>query len=123
MDDIPPTPDNAQIHELQSAVLFEMNKLNLPRVGAIEMEVDVRIPSMPLPFRFVKQDICRLLDQNKYTNVHIYFQPKYALDKEGRDELYADLLRASLLGGDRIALWGRGNTKSKGQSKGQCMYI
>jgi hypothetical protein len=120
MDDILPTPDHAQIHQLQRAVLYEINQLNGPRLGVIEMEVDVRVPSMSLPSSFVKQDICRLIQQNKFTNAHIYFLPKYTLDQEGRDALYTDLLRASLLGGDRVTLWGKGNKKSKGQ---QCMYI
>ncbi len=120
MGDIPLTQDNlhAQIHHRQRAVLYEINQLNLIRVGIIEMEVDVRIPSLKLPHSFVKQDVCSLVESNKLTTqAHIYFHPNYTLNKKGRDKLYSDLQRSSLKGGDRIVMSGTGN------SKGQCMYI
>ena len=109
MGDIPLTQDilHAQIHHRQRAVLYEINQLNLSRPGNLQMEVDVRIPKFPLPPSFALQDICSLIESNKLTtHAHIYFHPKYTLDKKGRDELFSDLLRASLIGGDRIVLRG-----------------
>jgi hypothetical protein len=47
----------------------------------------------------------------------IYFLPKYTLDKNVRDALYADLHRAALVDGDRLTLWGRGKASN------QVMYI
>jgi hypothetical protein len=109
---------HAQIHHRQRAVLHEINQLNLSRPGILQMEVDVRIPKFPLPPSFALHNICSLIESNKLTTqAHIYFHPKYTLDKKGRDELFSDLLRASLKGGDRIVLRGTGN------AKGQCMYI
>jgi hypothetical protein len=109
---------HGQVHDRQLAVLHEIGLLNAPRPGFLEMEVDVRLPFLSLPPRYVKQDICSLIDTHKHTQALIYFDPKYTLDKTGRQSLYADLLRAALLGGDRIMLWG---TVSKATN--QSMYI
>ena len=108
---------SVKIHQLQLAVLHEINELFQPRQGILEMEVDVRLPSMPTPACFTKQDICSLIHHNRLSKALIYFHPKYSLDKTGRDELYADLGRAALIGGDRLTLWG------KGKAKLQSMYI
>ena len=99
-----------KVHRLQLAVLHKINQLLQPRQGILEMEVDVRLPSMPLPACFSKQDICSLVLHNKLSKALIYFLPKYTFDKKGRAELYADLGRAALVGGDRITLWGRGES-------------
>jgi hypothetical protein len=37
---------HAKIHQLQQAVLHEINELNQPRQGIMEMEVNVSLPSM-----------------------------------------------------------------------------
>jgi hypothetical protein len=109
--------DHVSVHDLQQRVLHELNLLNAPRQGILEMEVDVRLPSMPIFPCFSKQDICSVIHHNRLSKALIYFSPKYTHDKKGRDELYADLGKAALLGGDRITLWGRGN------SSNQVMYI
>jgi hypothetical protein len=108
-------PDSVQ--DLQTRVLHELNLLQAPRLGILEMEVDLQHPSMPLPPEYSKQDICSLIHQNRVSKTLIYFPPKYTHDKKGRSELYADLGKAALLGGDRISLWGKGN------SKNQVMYL
>jgi hypothetical protein len=96
---------------------YKLNLLNAPRQGILEMEVDVRLPSMPLFPCFSKQDICSVIHHNRLSKALIYFPPKYTYDKKGRDKLYADLGKAALLGGDRITLSGREN------SSNQVMYI
>ena len=98
-------------------MLHEINELNQVRQGIIEMVADVRIPSLFLPPCFVKQDICSAIHNNSLSKALIYFPPKYSIDNKGRDEIYADLRRAALVGGDCIMLWGRGTGKN------QVMYI
>jgi hypothetical protein len=51
---------SAPVHELQCGVLHEINQLNEPRQGIIEMEVDICLPSISLPCCFAKQDIFAL---------------------------------------------------------------
>ena len=81
------------------------------------MEVDVRLPSMCLPFSYSEQDICSVIENKALPNSLIFFPPKYTLDDEGRDKLYTDLQLAALAGGDSLTLWGRGCGKH------QVMYI
>jgi hypothetical protein len=109
---------HAKVHDRQLSVLHEINQLSSPRKGIMEMEVDVRLPSMrSVPSMFMKQDICSVITSHKDLKVLIYFGPKYTLDKKGRGELLADLTRSALLGGDSLISFG------KGSSKGQCLYI
>jgi hypothetical protein len=54
---------------------------------------------------------------NRNTKSLISFHPKYTPDVTGKDELYADLIRAALVGGDHILSVGKGN------SKDQCLYL
>ncbi len=108
---------SVQVYQLQLAVLHEINELFQPRHGILEMEVDVRLPSMPHPACFTKQDICSLIHHNRLSKAPIYFCPKYLLDKTRQDELYADLGRAALVGGNCLTLWGRGKAST------QVMYI
>ena len=77
----------------------------------------MRLPSLSLTPSFTKQDICTVIHDNRISKALIYFRPKYTLDNNGRDALYADLHRAALAGGDRLTLWGRGKAKT------QVMYI
>jgi hypothetical protein len=107
----------ASVQDLQTRVLHELNLLQTPRVGILEMEVDLQLPSMPLPPKYSKQDICSLIHHNRLSKALIYFPPKYTDDKKGRAELYADLGKTALLGGDCITLWETGN------SKDQVMYL
>ena len=76
----------------------EINELNKPREGFLEMEVDVRLPFMPLTPSFAKQDICSVIYNNRLSKALLYFRPKYTLDNNGRDALYADLHPAALAG-------------------------
>jgi hypothetical protein len=99
---------HAQIHQLQLAVLHEINQLNKRQQGIIEMEVDVHLPSMSLPQSFCLQDICTVIHNHRASKVLICFQPKYTLDEEGRLELYNDLHKAAHLGSDCITSWGKG---------------
>ena len=110
-------PLHAQVHALQLAVLHEINELNRPRLGNIEMEVDLRLPSFSMPPCYVKQDICSLIHTHKSSKATIYFDPKYTLDDVGKKSLYVDLRKAAINGGDSILLWGRGTGKH------QIMYI
>ena len=108
---------HAQVHALQLAVLHEINELNKPRFGIIEIEVDVRLPSFPMPPCYAKQDICSLIHTHKSSKALIYFHPKYTLDDAGKKALYVDLRKAAIHGGDMVTLWGRGTGKH------QVMYI
>jgi hypothetical protein len=81
------------------------------------MEVDLRLPLISFPCCFAKQDICSAIYNNRLSAALIYFLPTYTLDKKGRVELYANLRRAALVGGDCITLWGRG------WGKNQVMHI
>jgi hypothetical protein len=112
-----PPPPHAQVHALQLAVLHEINELNNPRLGIMEMEVDVRSASFALAPSFFKQDICSLIHTHKSSKALIYFHPKYTLDDDGRKSLYVDLRKAAIHGGDMISQWG------KGTGKHQIMYI
>jgi hypothetical protein len=99
------TPNNAPVHELQCCVLHESNQLfNKPRKGIVKMEVDVCLPLISLPCRFAKQDSCSAIYNNWLLEALIYFLPTYILDKKSRNELYADLRRAALVGGDCITM-------------------
>jgi hypothetical protein len=111
------TTSAVTVHELQLAVLHEINLLSQPRQGVIEMEVDLRLALMPLPPCFVKPDICSVIDTNSLSKALIYFRPQYTFDKKGREALYCDIQRAALIGGDRLTLWGRGKVPK------QEMYI
>jgi hypothetical protein len=51
-------PLTVTVHQLQLDVLHEINQLNKHRQGILEMEVDVRLASMPLTPSFAKEDIC-----------------------------------------------------------------
>ena len=75
------------------------------------MEVDVRLPNLAFPSSFVQQDICSVLFNLKISKALVYFLPKYSLDQQGRDELYADIRRSALVGGDNLTLWGLGRGK------------
>ena len=77
------------------------------------MEAGVRLASIPLPPSYAKQDICSIIHNNRTSKPLIYFSPKYTLDKNGRDALYADLHWAALAGGDRLTLWGRGKASTQ----------
>jgi hypothetical protein len=70
-------------HQLQLAVIHEIDELFQPPQGIIEMEVDVCVPSSPHPVSFVKQDIYFLIHHNRISKALIYFLPKYSLDKTG----------------------------------------
>jgi hypothetical protein len=105
---------SAPVHDLQRGVLHEINQLNKPRQGIIEMEVDIRLPSISVSCCFAKQDICSAIYNNQLSAALTYFLPtSYTLDKKGRAELYADLRSAALVGGDFITLWGKGCGKIK----------
>ena len=79
------------------------------------MEVDVRLPHTAFPYScsFVKQDIVPILHTNRYSKAFICFPPKYSFDKAGRHQLYVDISRAALSGGDRLTLWGTGCAKKQ----------
>jgi hypothetical protein len=104
-----------KVQALQEVVLHEIKQLNKPRLGIMEMEVDIRLPYTALPYAtgFVTQDIGPILKSHRACKAMIYFPPKYSLDKAGRDLLYADISRAALAGGDRISLWGRGRAQKQ----------
>jgi hypothetical protein len=104
-----------KVHALQDVVLHEINLLNQPRLGVMEMEVDVRLPHTAFPYScsFVKQDIVPILHTNRYSKAFICFPPKYSFDKAGRHQLYVDISRAALSGGDRLTLWGTGCAKKQ----------
>ncbi len=78
------------------------------------MEVDVHLASMPLVPSYAKQDICSVIHENRSSKALIYFSPKYTLDKNGRDALYADLSWAAHAGGDCLTLWERGRQVPRG---------
>jgi hypothetical protein len=100
---------HVQVHQLQLAILHEINQLNNQcRQGIIEMEVNVHLPSISLPHCFSVQHICTVIHNNRASTVLIYFLPKYMLDAKGRSQLYGNLHKAALLGGDHITLWGKG---------------
>jgi hypothetical protein len=92
-------PSTVMVHQLQLDVLHEINEVNKPQQGFLEMEVDLRLPSLPLTPSFAKQDICSVIHNNRLSKALIYFHPKYTLDNNGRDTLYADLHWAALAGG------------------------
>jgi hypothetical protein len=100
---------SAPVHDLQRGVLYEINQLNKPRQGIIEMEVDIHLPLISFPCCFAKHDICSTIHNNRRSAAAlIYFLPTYTLDEQkGRDALYADLRRVALVGVDCIMLWGR----------------
>jgi hypothetical protein len=93
---------HVQVHQCQLAVLHELNELHTVCQGIMQMAVDICLPSFPFPPCFTKQDICSVINMNRNTKAVIYFHPKYAMDKKDRDELFADLLCATLAGGDHI---------------------
>jgi hypothetical protein len=99
-----------KVHSYQLAVLCELNELNASRLGIMEMEVDISLPSFPMTPCYTKQNICSLIHQNRNTKALIYFHPKYTPDVTGKDELYAySLIRSALAGGDSILSVGKGN--------------
>ena len=55
------------VHALQDDVLHEIHQLNQPRLGIMEMEVDVRLPYTAFPYSksFVKQDICPIIHHHR----------------------------------------------------------
>ena len=110
-------PSTFTVHQLQLDVLHKINELNKPRQRFLDMEVDVCLPLLLFTPSFVKQYICTVIHNNRLSKALIYFRPKYTLDNNGRDALYADLHRAALAGGDRLTLWGRGKAST------QMMYI
>jgi hypothetical protein len=77
-------PPHAQVHNLQLALLHEINQLKLTRKGILEIEVDVRVPKLTMPSHYYKQDICDLLHTHQISKVLIYFSSKYALNAKGR---------------------------------------
>jgi hypothetical protein len=73
------------------------------------MVVEVRLPTLVMLPYFDKQDICSIIDTHKISKTRIYFPPKYTFDPKGsRAELFGDIHKAVLVGGDRITLWGKG---------------
>ena len=103
--------------QLQKAVLYEIDQLNLPRQPVMEMEVEVHLPNLLFPPGYFKQDLCTLIVNNKLGKGLLYFPPKYPADENGRQQLFDDLRRAAQKGGDCLTLWG------KGGGKNQSMYI
>jgi hypothetical protein len=83
----------------------------------MEMEVDIPLPFMSFQPFFVKQDICTIIHNNRILKALIYFSPKYTLDDKDREELYSDLQKVALVGGDIILSWGHGKPKK------QVMYL
>jgi hypothetical protein len=78
------------------------------------MEIDVSLPSISLPHSFYLQDMCTVIHSNhRASKVLIYFHPKYTLDEKGKLELYGDLHKAALVGGDCITSWGKGMGRNK----------
>jgi hypothetical protein len=53
------------VHQLQLDVLHEINLLNQPRQGILEMEVNVHLASMPITPCFSKLDICSVIHNNR----------------------------------------------------------
>jgi hypothetical protein len=111
------------VEKLQQAVLYELEQLNQPRPGIMDMEVDVCLPNTILPFCFAKQDMCTIIQNNRFSDARIYFSPtKYTPDEEGRKNLWNDLQQSANDGGDVLSLWGKGlGTKGKGDK--QSMWI
>jgi hypothetical protein len=100
---------SVQVYQLQLAVLHEINELFQPRQGILEMEVDVRLPSMPHPACFTKQDICSLIHHNRLSKA---LMPSTRWIRQG--EMNFMLIwegQPSLIGGNRLTLWGRGKAK------------
>jgi hypothetical protein len=91
-------PPHAQVHHLQLAVLHEINQLNQPHQGVLEMEVDVGLPSILFPHCFFQQDICTVIHNHRASKALIYFVPKYTFDLKVRAKLYGDLHKAALIG-------------------------
>ena len=52
-----------KVHALQDVVLHEIDQLNQPRLGIVEMMVDVRLPYTAFPYSpsFYNQDICPII--------------------------------------------------------------
>ncbi len=82
---------NDKVHGLQDVVLHEIHQLNKPRLGVIQMEVDIRLPHMAFTSCYAKQNICSEIHNHKVSNALIYFLPKYAHDQAGRKALYDDI--------------------------------
>jgi hypothetical protein len=111
------------VQKLQQAALFELQQLNKPRPGIMDMVVDVCLPSTILPFHFAKQDLCTVIQNNKNSNARIYFPPtKFTLDSQGRKNLWNDLQRSANDGGDVLSIWGKGSGV-KGKGDKQSMWI
>jgi hypothetical protein len=91
------TTDKIAPHEhamqLQNTVLYKISQLNLPRLPVMEMdEVELcESNSFLTPPCYAKQDLCRLIQNNRYCNAVIYFSSQYTPDKPGRQALFDDL--------------------------------
>jgi hypothetical protein len=97
------TTDKISPHEhamqLQNAVLYEISQLNLPCLPMMEMEVKLCESNLFLtPPCYAKQNLCRLIQNNRYCNAVIYFSSNYTPDKPGRQALFDDLLPQTALG-------------------------
>jgi hypothetical protein len=58
----------------------------------LEMEVQPWVPNLEaLCDGCANQDICQLSQNFKLSKARIYFPPKYAPDKKGRQALYHDI--------------------------------
>jgi hypothetical protein len=116
-------PSTPCVEKLQQAVLYELEQLNQPRPGIMDMDVDICLPNMTLPFCFAKQDLCTVIQNNRFSDARIYFSPtKYTPSDEGRKNLWYDLQRSANDGGDVLSIWGKGSgTKGKGDR--QSMWI
>jgi hypothetical protein len=67
--------------QLQQAALYEISQLNLPRLPVMEMEVELHVPNLFVSPGYFKQDMCRLIQNNKLSKAPLYFPPKYTPDK------------------------------------------
>jgi hypothetical protein len=105
------------VHDRQLTVLHEINQLNCPRPGIVEMLIDVRLLSMSSDPSFMKHNICSVISCHKHSKCLIYFGPHYTPDESGRVQLLSDLTRSALVGCDHIL------SSGKGRSKGQSLYI
>jgi hypothetical protein len=51
--------------QLQQAALYKISQLNLPRLPVMEMEVELHVPNLFVAPGYFKQDLCKLIQNNK----------------------------------------------------------